>query len=290
MNFCAACDSDIGIKKETNQDSLLLARAQRGRDDEIVLAVICDGVGGLKMGELASAAVVWAFRDWFDERMPVLCREENPRDDIFDEWDELVQKIHTTLKDSSEKEGFRLGTTVEALLLLGGRYYICHVGDCRVYSFGDGPAKQLTVDHSVVQQEIDAGRLTPQQARKDPRQNLLLQCVGAGNAVKPDFLSGTIRPGQQFLLCCDGFRRRVTEAEIEKNCHVPCKEDKMQEALEKNTELCKKRGEHDNITSILVGSVKPGLFHFLHKSKGCGGYCKLSETLLEHTKRNGSEG
>lgn len=116
MKYCAAYYSDIGIQKETNQDSLLLVQRGQTQDDEAVLAVICDGVGGLKMGERSSAAVVTAFRDWFYERVLKLYVQETPETELFDDWDNLIQSLHIRLKDNSEKAGFRSGTTVEAVL------------------------------------------------------------------------------------------------------------------------------------------------------------------------------
>lgn len=124
MKYCAAYYSDIGIQKETNQDSLLLVQRGQTQDDEAVLAVICDGVGGLKMGERSSAAVVTAFRDWFDERVEELYEQEEPETELFDDWDNLIQSLHIRLKDNSEKAGFRSGTTVEAVLFMKGRYYM----------------------------------------------------------------------------------------------------------------------------------------------------------------------
>ena len=174
MKYCAAYYSDIGIQKETNQDSLLLVQRGQTQDDEAVLAVICDGVGGLKMGERSSAAVVTAFRDWFDERVEELYEQEEPETELFDDWDNLIQSLHIRLKDYSEKAGFRSGTTVEAVLFMKGRYYICHVGDCRTYIISD-TLTQLTTDHTIVQRELTEGKLTPEQARKDSRQSLLLQ-------------------------------------------------------------------------------------------------------------------
>ena len=139
------------------------------------------------------------------------------------------------------------------MLLMKNQYYICHIGDCRTYVLSD-TIDQLTTDHTVVQREITEGRLTPQQAAKDPRQSLLLQCVGAGKAVKPDYLYGDIKPHQVFLLCCDGFRRRITGSEIKEICKYSTKEKKLHDALEEVTRLCKKRKETDNITGILIST------------------------------------
>ena len=250
MKFCSAYYSDVG-KKETNQDSLLLMQRRQPQGDEIVFAVICDGVGGLKMGEQASAEVVTAFHDWFTNQIEGLYQQEIPMTALFNDWDKLIQELHGLLKEHSENAGFRSGTTVEAVLLMKNQYYICHIGDCRTYVISD-TIDQLTTDHTVVQREITEGKLTPQQAAKDPRQSLLLQCVGAGNAVKPDYLYGDIKPHQVFLLCCDGFRRRITGSEIKEICKYSTKEKKLHDALEEVIRLCKKRKETDNITGILI--------------------------------------
>ena len=96
MKFCSAYYSDIG-KKETNQDSLLLMQRRQPQGDEIVFAVICDGVGGLKMGERASAEVVTAFRDWFNNQIEGLYQQEIPMTALFNDWDKLIQTLHGLL-------------------------------------------------------------------------------------------------------------------------------------------------------------------------------------------------
>ena len=286
MEFCSACYSDIGIRKETNQDSLLLMHAVPPQGGEIVLAVLCDGVGGLKMGERISAEVVKAFRDWFRSQVMELSKQQIPMTALFNDWDHLIQSLHEELKQASEAAGFRSGTTVEALLLLNGKYYICHVGDCRTYAITD-TITQLTEDQTIVQKELNEGKLTPEQARKDPRQNLLLQCVGAGKEVKPEYLYGDIEPKQMFLVCCDGFRRRITDGEIHKFCRYSFREKKLQHALEEATELCKSRRETDNITGILISTQEEkNLFSFLHRPPAAPEKGSLNITkniLLEHS-------
>lgn len=195
-----------------------------------------------------------------------------------------IQSLHIRLKDNSEKAGFRSGTTVEAVLFMKGRYYICHVGDCRTYIISD-TLTQLTTDHTIVQRELTEGKLTPEQARKDSRQSLLLQCVGAGKDVKPDYLSGEVLPHRTFLICCDGFRRKVTEAEIKKSCRYSSKEKKLHEALEETAQLCMKRKETDNITGILISAVgeKKGLFPLWKKATQTAGKKVIKDILLEHS-------
>ena len=288
MRFVSVCNSDIRFKKQKNQDALLLLHARQDVDDDVVLAVICDGVGGLARGEWASAVVAKAFRQWFYERTEMLGQQSEPEQVVFNDWDQLIQMLHKNMKQVAEREGCRLGTTVEALLLMRGRYYICHVGDCRTYLV-DQKIQQLTVDHTVVQQEIMAGRLTADQARRDVRQSLLWQCVGAGKKVVPDFLTGDIQKGQMFLLCCDGFRRRTTEEEMSRlGLRSGLRAKKMQGILDHITDLCKKRGEKDNISSILILERTPvvlfqrGIFRSM-EAENLQRHVITKDILMEHS-------
>ncbi len=288
MKFSTAYWSDRGLKKPVNQDALLLMQAQVPQRDDVVLAVLCDGVGGMEKGELASSTVVSAFRQWFYQRMPVLYGLDDPMQDVLSDWEKLVRALHEYLLGISAEAGLRMGTTVEAMLLLGGRYYICHVGDCRVYSLEE-EFTQLTHDHTFVQQEVDAGRMTAEQALHDRRQSQLSQCVGAGVGLKPDFLMGDITPGQVFLICCDGFRRRNTEQELQKAMARlrGGRAKAMRSALEKLTEECKKRGETDNITSILVSCAKERQLPFFTRAVPAAQpaeFCISDDVLLTNTE------
>lgn len=300
MEFICACNSQKGPNKSVDQDSVLLIRAKTNADSEIVFAVICDGVGGMKKGELTSALVTVAFEQWFDEHMAALQRQADIENGLFDEWLELIKQLHTALKKSSKADGIQSGTTLEVLLLLGGKYYICHVGDCRVYALGS-ELEQLTHDHTYVQREVDAGRMTPEQARKDKNQNLLLQCIGAGSDdIQPDFLSGQVEKGQMFLLCCDGQRRRISSAEIKQQllmAHRSPTPKKLTDTLCKLAALCRKRGEKDDISAILVAQNKAnGLLWLLgplvhKKQQPAGGeLCVVQRELLIHAEELPVEG
>lgn len=292
MKWISAYCTDNGIRKSNNQDSLLIQQAQTPCG-EIMLAMICDGMGGLKKGEIASAYVIRAFRTWFQERIPEICLADSPFDLVQSEWSGLLQELHFQLKDAAEKAGFRVGTTVEALLLIENSYCICHIGDCRVYSLGSA-LEQITKDQSFVQQEIDAGRMTPEEAEADERRCLLLQCVGAGKTMQPVFLAGDISAGKTFLLCCDGFRHKISCSEIEDALRAAKmgREKSMQRVLEKLTQRCKQRKETDNITSILLSmeqSRQPlwALLPELHPAKEKRTAFKmLKDVMVIHTEES----
>ena len=136
MRFEIAADTDRGIVKETNQDSLLVKCFSTCKGD-MAFAVLCDGMGGLSKGELASATVVRAFDRWSDEQLPELCKSSNPDIDsliLERQWDEVIQQQNEKIKAYGKAHAVNMGTTVVALLVTQKAYYIINVGDCRMLS------------------------------------------------------------------------------------------------------------------------------------------------------------
>ncbi|MED3561208.1 PP2C family protein-serine/threonine phosphatase [Bacillus xiapuensis] len=254
MSMLTAYHTDVGIKKKTNQDALLLktARTPKGH---IGLFVICDGMGGLSQGELASATVIRGMSDWFDYEMPRIAQSEHVEEDIRTELETCVQQLNEKILNYGESENVTLGTTVIALLIFQNRYYIVHIGDSRVYQIGD-TLRQLTMDQTLVAREVARGNLTEEQAKSDPRRNVLLQCVGATKNIEITFSSGDIQNNTVFMLCSDGFYHQISEEELVENFH-PDKltdEQQMKEKVVGLVELVKARKEVDNI-SVVVAKV-----------------------------------
>jgi len=252
MNFFAAAHSDIGIKRETNQDSVLVQIADTDYG-EVCLSVICDGMGGYSKGELASATMIVNFKQWFEKDFPKLLYQGIKPENLKRAWEDLIFNTNNQISNYSTLHGARLGTTVAALLLVGEMYYIIHVGDSRVYLM-DRNLSQLTKDQTFVQREMDAGRMTPEQALSDPQRNVLLQCVGASEVIEPDFMLGPVTSDEMFLLCTDGFRHLLTDEEIYANTNPIAvrAEEEMKKRIIYLTDLNKYRREKDNISSILV--------------------------------------
>lgn len=257
MNFLSVAHTDKGIRKSTNQDSVLIKEA-RTDYGKINLSVICDGMGGLAKGEVASAALVRAFSRWFDEKFPFILYGER-KDAQLDfnalqkSWNELIDEINTKIANYGEIYHAPCGTTLVALLLAEGRYYIVNVGDSRVYLMKDG-MKLLTKDHTFVQREVEEGRMTPEEARSHPQKNVLLQCIGASPIVTPDYFEGTCETEDMFMMCSDGFRHVITEEEFMKiiNPQSITTEKDMKDAAVYCTELNKQRKENDNISVIMI--------------------------------------
>lgn len=252
MKFLTAAHTDVGLKKRTNQDSVLIMQAQTGKGP-VLLAAICDGMGGLAKGEVASAAMVRGLAQWFETELPGLLAAGFSAQALRDSWDQLVQNTARRISDYGAGIHVDLGTTAAVFLVIGDTYYIMNVGDSRVYAVTD-QLYQLTKDQTYVQREIDLGRMTPEQAAVDPQRNVLLQCIGASSVIQPDFFSGKLSEGQVYLLCCDGFRHTIQPQEIHQalNPAVMTSEQAMQNALVALTELNKRRLEEDNISAILI--------------------------------------
>lgn len=252
MDCIVAVHSDIGIQKTTNQDSLLVLQAKTGQGN-IVLAAVCDGMGGLAMGEVASTMAVKALDQWFRQEMPQLLVAGLTPETLRESWGAMVYHLNRRVMEYGKEKGLNLGTTLVALLLVKEAYYIINVGDSRVYCV-TGEIYQLTKDQTLVQREIDQGHITPQQALTDPQRNVLLQCVGVNSVVTADFFSGKTYPGAIYLLCSDGFRHKVTPAEMLQKLQpgLAKSEKDLKESLIYLTELNIKRLENDNISSIAI--------------------------------------
>ncbi len=251
MRFIATADTDIGIAKDTNQDSLLIKHAST-EDGEVLMAIVCDGMGGLSKGELASASVVRAFSAWFDEELPFEL-EAIDMQIIGAKWSLLLKELNARILEySSEIGAMGIGTTFSGILFVGNQYVIVHVGDTRIYHIGS-TLRQLTTDQTFVAREVSRGNLTIEQAKTDRRRNMLLQCVGASKVVEPQVITGTTEQGA-YMLCSDGFRHEISESEIYESLNPInlLNKDAMHNNSKYLIEQVKNRGERDNISVLLV--------------------------------------
>ncbi|WHY85479.1 protein phosphatase 2C domain-containing protein [Neobacillus novalis] len=259
MSFQIAYHTDAGIKKKTNQDALLIktAKSPKGR---IGLFAVCDGMGGLSQGELASATVIKGVSDWFESELPKLLLSdiEQIETDIQQQLAENVKALNRKILAYGDEKKIKLGTTITALLIVDSKYFLLHVGDSRAYRIRDD-LFQLTNDQTLVARELERGNITEEQAKIDPRRNVLLQCVGASPELGPVISQGEVKEGDLFMLCTDGFYHEVSEDEIFTSLRPDrfSKEKQMKETLVRLVDLVKKRMERDNI-SVLITKVTAG--------------------------------
>ena len=255
MNFIISANTDVGIAKDTNQDSLsvMVLNTPQGK---MAFSILCDGMGGLAMGEVASAAVINAFRRWVYEDLPKLCNAPLEDVTIRSQWEKIIQEQNQLIKNFGARQGIRLGTTVVAVLLTQNRYYVLNVGDSRAYEITNC-LRQITSDQTFVAREIALGHMTPEEALVDPRRNVLLQCVGATKYVQPVFIHGKAAANMCYMLCSDGYRHEVTRREIG-DAFKPTlntNEVVMKRNISALVELNIARGETDNISALLIRTI-----------------------------------
>lgn len=251
--FVVIADTDIGITKDINQDSVVVKHAQM-YNKEVMMAIICDGMGGLALGELASASVVRSFSKWFDEELPYELLNLDMQI-IAEKWVLLIKELNLKILEySKDIKGQGIGTTFSGLLIVDDLYLIVHVGDSRVYYIGQD-VKQLTMDQTFVAREISRGNMTLEQAKKDKRRNMLLQCIGASKSVEPEVVMGRTQEGT-YMLCSDGFRHEITEQEMQENLkkEVLNTKEMMRINARKLIDLVKERKEKDNISVVVIKS------------------------------------
>lgn len=230
--------TDPGLKRSNNEDACAVYP-----DDGCV--VVADGVGGAAAGEVASqlfissvAAYLQAGRDWSEDASVAAIK------DIFSSANgEILRHI------SSHPECHGMSCTAELLLVFGGGFAVGHVGDSRTYRFRGTRLTRLTNDHTLVQQQLDRGELTAEEARIHRYRNVIIRAVGNGEVLDVDIVRGKSRPGDIFLLCSDGLTDMVSEDEM-----TVClgRDSSLQEKAELLVAMANSAGGRDNITVVLA--------------------------------------
>ena len=256
MKFLSAAHTDTGISKKVNQDAFCLKTARTPREN-IVFAVLCDGMGGLKEGEVASGQVVNSFSDWFEESLPVIIKKGMDWNKVSTEWNDLLGLQNKKIIEYGRTRGISLGTTFTAVLIVGKEYMYIHIGDSRIYRI-NSDIKQITKDQTLVAHEVEMHRLTEEEALTDSRRHILLQCVGVTPNISPEIKKGEVNENDVFLICSDGFRHQIDEKAMF-DVLAPrflTNEKVMKKTLVDLVELNKSLNEKDNITALLIKAVR----------------------------------
>jgi len=238
VHFTCAARTDVGLVRSGNEDNFLM-HSERG------IFIVADGMGGHAAGEVASEMAVritshaiGSLRGMSDEeasdRMRTAIQAAN--DAIFE-------------RTLTEPDQQGMGTTLTMLVLLEGRYLIGQVGDSRAYLLRDGRFLQVTKDHSYVQEQVDAGMLTPDQARGHPHSSIITRCVGASEEVVPDVYSGSLEEGDIMLLASDGLTGMLEDEQLTR---ILRSDGEPQHWVDRMIMEANCRGGLDNITAIVV--------------------------------------
>lgn len=226
-----------GRVAQKNQDTVVLQQVltRRGR---VLLAAVCDGMGGISHGEAASGYVAEQLRDWFYTELFAMIRKNKRYWVIRRSLDRLVFHMQGQLKRYAGQEQISLGTTMTALVVWERTWLLWHLGDSRAYRLRGQRMEQLTTDHA-----LDEGKLT--------------RCLGSFGYFVPQHRMGVLKPGDGIFLCTDGFRRCVSGQEIQEVMKPGemAGEEQIGRRLREIGETCMKRGESDNLSAIYVKAM-----------------------------------
>jgi serine/threonine protein phosphatase PrpC len=236
-----AARSDVGMIRSGNEDSYdTNVNANRG------VFVVADGMGGHAAGEVASLMAVQSVMTELAD-LREIDDSGSAGNKLADSLRTANRNIHDRMLAEADKQG--MGTTASVLVLDQKRYLIGQVGDSRVYLLRDGSLQQVTKDHSYVQEQVDAGFLTPEQAKYHPYSNVITRCVGASENVEPDIYRGEIRVGDIFLVASDGLTGMVDDRRIGTLLMSRAEPERKVHSL---ISEANGRGGLDNITAIVV--------------------------------------
>ena len=252
MKYIVGKCSDKGVRKGVNQDSVILAQASYD-NMPVILAAVCDGVGGLSKGEVASSMMIDYFKNWFMNDFSHLMTLPDYAPAIEESLSKMIKDASIHIYNYGKENNISLGTTLTGVLVVDGSFICFHIGDSRLYLI-DSHVHQLTKDHTLVQQLIDKHVLTVEEARTDKRRNVLLQCIGTHQPINIDFIKGTFKNNDVLLLCSDGFYHKLSHFDILENLKSSELTDRttIENHIQNLIDYVKARGETDNISAIVI--------------------------------------
>ncbi len=200
--------TDIGSVRPNNQDSYAAGELS----SSVAWAVVCDGMGGASGGNIASSTAVKII----SERITSSYKDSMSRSSIKNMLTSAIAAANIEVFDESRSDEALagMGTTVVAAIIADDSVYVAHAGDSRAYILSNGSLNQITKDHSFVQEMVDRGRLTPDEAKDDPRKNIITRALGVNDELRVDFCEEFINKDDVVLICTDGLTNYVTVDEI----------------------------------------------------------------------------
>ena len=238
FRYTAAAVSDRGRKRPSNEDAY-------GFSIEGGVYLVCDGMGGAAAGEVASTIAV-------DEVLRLLTSRSEDKELILpDAARSAICEANETIFNRAQRNPRLngMGTTLVALATREQRVWVLNVGDSRCYRMRKGALEQLTRDHSLVEEQVRLGRMTPREALHSPLKNVITRALGTQSQVTPDVFEFEAESGDLFLLCSDGLTRELSDSTIQELLALDLPLEAQSARL---VEAAKKAGGHDNITSLLV--------------------------------------
>lgn len=238
LHYIAAAVSDRGRKRPSNEDAF-------GFSVEDGVFVVCDGMGGAAAGEVASSVAV-------DEVLHLLAgRGQDGRIAMPGAVEEAIvaanEAVYSRAQSNQKLNG--MGTTLVALATQESHVWVLNIGDSRCYRLRNGSLELLTLDHSLVEEQVRLGRMSRSEALRSPYRNVITRALGTQTLVTPDVFAMEAEQGDLFLLCTDGLTRELSDAAI---AATLAREASLEQTCTALVEAAKAAGGHDNITCLLV--------------------------------------
>lgn len=242
VHYTAAAVTDRGRKRPSNEDAF-------GYSVEHGVFIVCDGMGGAAAGEIASSLAV-------DETLRLLSdRHDAETIPLAKAAEEVVDAVNEAIFSRAQRN-YRLngmGTTLVVLVAQEDQIAVLNIGDSRCYRLREGKFEQITLDHSLVEEQVRLGRMSRTEALRSPLRNVITRAVGTQRKVTPDIFSLQAAPGDRFLLCSDGLTRELSDPQIEALLVL---DGALEEQCVRLVNAANKAGGNDNITCILVSVEK----------------------------------
>ena len=236
--------TDVGRRRVENQDAYYI---DVNEEIKQAVCVVCDGMGGANAGDIASRVAIEAFAG----RAQGLLRPNRTTEQIRIVLKEAVSyannQVHALSKTEEKYQG--MGTTLVGALVSGDSVVVGNVGDSRAYLVDESGIHRVTRDHSLVEDMIQMGELTEQQAKEHPGKNLITRAVGTDEAVTVDLYELKAKPESYLLLCSDGLSNLVNAQEI---LYEVVHGGAPEECCKRLIEIANARGGYDNITAVLL--------------------------------------
>ena len=240
MKVCGK--TDVGLRRHENQDTFAVEHGEK-----LLIAVVCDGMGGAEGGQIASSLAV----EIFMKEIRALLRADMTAGQLRELASFCVAKANTAVYQRALQDPAYqgMGTTLVSAVAGERDAVICNIGDSRAYLIHNGEMTRITHDHSVVQTLVENGDITAEEARTHPNRNLITRALGPDETTLCDAFDVSFAHGDKILLCTDGLVVTATDEEI---CHIVCADKRAEEKLDDLIALAKAQGAPDNVTAVLI--------------------------------------
>jgi protein phosphatase len=246
LSLAFAAATDIGCRRANNEDSF-------GYNNDPHLYVVCDGVGGGAAGEVASGTAVRTLIESFEAQSAAT--DGTPEPPVESRLLNSIREANRVVREIARNnpQFKNMGTTLVCACLDGARMLIGNVGDSRAYLIRDGVGLQITQDHSLLDEQVRSGIITPEMALNSNLQSVITRAIGAAETVEPDFFAAELHPDDILLLTTDGLTRYLQAEEI---ASIASAQVELPAICHNLVELAKQRGGADNITCIVLRALE----------------------------------